>query len=1721
MGNTFPENNISYKIQYLTNSLLVIFKKNIQMKKFILSFLICFPLMIFAQSMHTIVIDGINNGWTQSEKFTNVSSADTAYLTWDTQYLYFGVKGVNASDSIVTYNFIDINPCGNIGSDSAYAWGHFVKLPFKADYVIVWKNKTGNNYIEVRKYNNTNHLWERTSFSNTNALLTNQVNFSIGTNYRECRIKFSLIESPQKIKFSTISDKLNDSLRFMAFPSQGWTDIKRTSNQLLPNNYYFPIRNYTSPNNVIHYNWLNTIPITVSSLRDTTICEHQNIRFVVHPNGSQPLTYQWKKNNVNLNGQNDTVFIINNTTSSNSGGYICQVRNFCDTISTNSANLFIKIAPTVQTQPQNSTSQLNSSASFSLRANGTRPFYYQWYHNTILMSGYTDSNLVLNNIQQTNAGAYYCIVSNSCGQIISNQVNLYTYQSFCGSINSDTTWLADTIRVTCDIDISNSKTLTIQPHVIVKFMGNYRINVNGRLLALGNRTKPITFIPKDTIGLSNMTLTTGGWHGIRFNNTLSTNDTSKLYYCNFYYGKAVGTGNDRNGGFIFANNYNKISIYNCSFIKGRAADDGGAMYLYSANIKLLNNNLLSNIANRNGGGIYLKKTTIMPVNNIISLNQTTSATSFGGGIYCDSSNLTLVNNLISKNVSRYGAGIFLNATISRLNNNTIANNIGANMGGGLFCVYSNPILTNCILQGNVAASFGPQVYLDPNSDPDFYYCNIQGGIASIGGPGSGTSYNGINQNCIIQDALFKDITSNNFTLQNSSPCINAGSISISGLYLPAFDINWQERVNNSLIDIGAYEYMRLQYICGHYNRDTLLIADTIRVLCDVFIDSCNFQIKDSYVEFQGHYAINYFAPIILTSLYRPFALSNSILTSKDTVNGWNSINFYGHSVLDSLNYIFKANNSTFKHAKNLTNGGAINLFNTYSEVKNCYFYKNSGINGGAIYLNNSISRYGGNIFYKNNATSGGAIYAQKSSIYSSKDFFANNIAINNGGAIYIKSKNPYQDGYNKYSIFANNQAQQGGGIFLDSVTNFTFYNSDIVNNKAILNGGGIYFRNNSNNSFNSCIIYGNSTTSNQNIYIEDNVSDPNFKYSDIQGAVLGISLNAGCVYNGQYINNIDADPLFVSPSSGSGSDFNGYSSNWNLQSCSPVYNLGDPTLLNGTFENILPGILLDNITDIGAYEMILPTITQQPLNVTICNGDNSTFIVGVNSSITVAYQWQRLINSVWTDTLGATSSSLTINNIPYSMNGRSYRCIISAGCISQLSTNTVLLTVNQLPSIIYQPHDTIVCEGGTLSFTTIAQGSNLTYAWQVNVNGASWGNITGNTSATTSTLVITNVCASCLANTTFRCVVSGTCSPSVTTNTVNVTVNLLPRITQQPSNLSVCESEAATFSVQSSGTNISYQWQVSNSGGLNWHDSTNAINSSINIPITQISMNNYMYRCVVSGICLPSITSIPVTLTVQQNTDIVTQPQNIGMCAGNDTVFRISAIGNSLVYQWQTRINISSAWTNISGNNNFTSISNAQSNISGHQYRCVVNGLCGTADTSNIVTLTVFSPIAVSLGSDFTMLATDTITINATTGFVNYQWSINSSIHNSSIEIIGANLTGNNPHEIIVTATDNNGCSVTDNIFVNVINNIGINEMDKQSIISICPNPSNGNVFLQNINEQMLPITIDILNIEGQLIYSKIIEKMYENNLYIDNKGIYIMNLSNNQFNIQLKLIIL
>jgi len=236
----------------------------------------------------------------------------------------------------------------------------------------------------------------------------------------------------------------------------------------------------------------------------------------------------------------------------------------------------------------------------------------------------------------------------------------------------------------------------------------------------------------------------------------------------------VFTGNNANyGGGTFDTNSSSSDITYCTFHVNSANVDGGGMYSYHSNSIVTSCTFNGNTATRNGAGMYNSRSALSLTNSTFIGN---TASNYGGGI---------CNGDVEDMSSSVSADVI---------NCTLSGNIAEN-GGGMYNVYSNTTVTNCIFWDNSENEIE-----NGTTDLTLSYCVIH----SDGVVG----YPGISSNDIITaDPMLEPLADNGgptktCALGEGSSAIDEGAFEEG---MPTVDQRGVSRPQGSGYDIGAFE----------------------------------------------------------------------------------------------------------------------------------------------------------------------------------------------------------------------------------------------------------------------------------------------------------------------------------------------------------------------------------------------------------------------------------------------------------------------------------------------------------------------------------------------------------------------------------------------------------------------------------------------------------------------------------------------------------------------------------------------------------------------------------------------------------------------------------------------------------------------------------------------------------------------------------------------------
>ena len=325
------------------------------------------------------------------------------------------------------------------------------------------------------------------------------------------------------------------------------------------------------------------------------------------------------------------------------------------------------------------------------------------------------------------------------------------------------------------------------------------------------------------------------------------------------------------------------------------------------------------------------------------------------------------------------------------------------------------------------------------------------------------------------------------------------------------------------------------------------------------------------------------------------------------------------------------------------------------------------------------------------------------------------------------------------------------------------------------------------------------------------------------------------------------------------------------------------------------------------------------------------------------------------------------------------------------------------PRITEHPESQRNVYGANVEFSITATGRNLKYQWQYKprIKGGTWTNSTDSGATTNKLKLVANDQNEYL----YRCLVSDDTysgDKAIMSNAASLYViddqifeikyisetPTAPVITTQPLSQMLSVGEKATFTVEATGTDLTYQWQYKSSlpnsawTNLTRNDGTGFDTNTFTTAILTGTQDHYQYRCLVrstnyyygdenakeSDSATLQVTSkgyVDIQY-INEEYEIVEQPASQSVYAGTTVKFRVDTTGSTnLTYRWLYKApGTNTSWTEVPdsmGNGAKTAeltISPVKEEYENYQFRCSVGGeyyKYEEAKLSSIATLLLLS----------------------------------------------------------------------------------------------------------------------------------------------------------------------
>ena len=184
---------------------------------------------------------------------------------------------------------------------------------------------------------------------------------------------------------------------------------------------------------------VNAVAASVGSApAPSSVAVGQTATFTVAASGSNPLSYQWRRNGTPIAGATSANYTTPATTiADNSARFSVVVSNVAGSATSPDAVLSVSAAaqaPLITTAPQNRSLSEGQTTTFTASASGTAPLAYQWQRNGIDVAGATSTSYTTGALTLADNGTRWRLrVGNSAGSVTSTEA-VVTVQAATGGL---------------------------------------------------------------------------------------------------------------------------------------------------------------------------------------------------------------------------------------------------------------------------------------------------------------------------------------------------------------------------------------------------------------------------------------------------------------------------------------------------------------------------------------------------------------------------------------------------------------------------------------------------------------------------------------------------------------------------------------------------------------------------------------------------------------------------------------------------------------------------------------------------------------------------------------------------------------------------------------------------------------------------------------------------------------------------------------------------------------------------------------------------------------------------------------------------------------------------------------------------------------------------------------------------------------------------------------
>lgn len=238
-----------------------------------------------------------------------------------------------------------------------------------------------------------------------------------GANVTQLCVDFNAFDPHEGVKFSVVMKNPADLVLDRTYTNLAGDDWQDWPPEQTAQADYDYVKNVVLEN--LGYTEA-VAPFITSQPVDQKVLDGQAAEFSVVASGDSPLTYQWTKNNLDVEGANSSIYSIASVGTGDLGSYNVKINNPAGSTVSSSVYLSLFQAPAITSQPQNLNLNVSGFGYLNVGVMGDQPLSFQWDKDGEIILAATGSAFQIANAQISDSGNYSVTVSNVAGSVKSD-----------------------------------------------------------------------------------------------------------------------------------------------------------------------------------------------------------------------------------------------------------------------------------------------------------------------------------------------------------------------------------------------------------------------------------------------------------------------------------------------------------------------------------------------------------------------------------------------------------------------------------------------------------------------------------------------------------------------------------------------------------------------------------------------------------------------------------------------------------------------------------------------------------------------------------------------------------------------------------------------------------------------------------------------------------------------------------------------------------------------------------------------------------------------------------------------------------------------------------------------------------------------------------------------------------------------------------------------------